>query len=364
MLTIWMGNIGINLKCDKQGYIEKLKNRFASYIGEMEGGVTIEIVETDFKPEITKKTEKYIWFTMFSEEVYVYIDKESFCGKIYIYQDIGVRYDVLDITISMILAQIAPYYHSVLLHCSCLEVDGKTVCFVGNSGAGKTTICKMFSSNSKILAEDMVLLQCLPNRIDVVTVPIAQKQFWVEKKEQKKLDFIYFIEKGELNIEKLNKEDFMECIIKNQFFLNISDQGLAIELCNKCFNRIWKNVSCNKLNYYPEEFYNKNRVYMEKIIEYITNNMKVDSIIDEKIDCLQSVYVPQNIMMRYDEGKKRYEVWDTKLHRLYGLDKAASEILVKIQAGELVYENICSDKKDASLTILNKFLDIGICKMK
>ena len=146
-MTIWIGQINITIHREKENYRENWSKRFSGFIDDAQGQIDLEIVETNFKPEITKKGDEYFWFSMFSGNIYVYIEYANWTGKAFVCEETPVRYDSIDSMLTMVAAQFSPMFGSILAHGCCIDYDGRGLCFMGASGVGKSTLTKILSSD-------------------------------------------------------------------------------------------------------------------------------------------------------------------------------------------------------------------------
>lgn len=83
------------------------------------------------------------------------------------------------------------------LHSSSCVVNGKAVLFLGESGAGKSTIVNLLKSRYKVIADDSVIIRKIQQRFLVYQTFIINKNSWIKKKYTSyPLGPIFFLKKA------------------------------------------------------------------------------------------------------------------------------------------------------------------------
>lgn len=325
-MTVWIGPIGVTVYSDKENYMKNLRKRFCGYVDDSQGQINIEIVETNFKPEITKQDDQVFWFTMFSGNVYVYIEYSTWSGKIYICEDTPVRYDALDTVLVMIAAHFLPLFGSILVHGCCVDYKGVGVCFMGESGAGKSTLAKILSSDYQIIAEDMLCLSCYENKVVASSIPLGQKQFWVENAKLE-LNSICFVREGELGIDsQKNRLEIAEIILRNQFYKAKPNEIMIMDSMRFNINRMFSNVSFYDFYWEAERFYKKDREYIKDVKNMLACLEKLAPS-GTKTEITKRFILNEYLCTRENINSNKLEVWDASVHRLYGVTGMAKYIL-------------------------------------
>ena len=119
-------------------------------------------------------------------------------GKIYICEEAPVKYDAIDTLITMIAAHYLPLFCSFLTH-GCLLQSTYSFAFLVESGTGKSTLCKIFSSDHHVISEDMFALECFQNKVMGKSIPTGQKHFWVKNTKSVNIKQIFFSKKAILD---------------------------------------------------------------------------------------------------------------------------------------------------------------------
>ena len=371
-MTIWIGQIGITVHSGKVSYIDNLKKRFASYIDDSQGQIDLEIVETNFKPEITKSGDKYFWFTMFSGNIYIYIEYASWAGKAFICEETPVRYDAIDSMLTMVAAQFSPMFGSILAHGCCIDYNGEGLCFMGDSGVGKSTLTRILSSDYQIIAEDMFSIACYEEKAVACAIPLGQKHFWVERGKNIKISNICFLQSGKLNIEIENdRKRIFETVLHNQFFKARKNDFEYMDSMRINLNRLCNNVSFYNFSWDAERFYKKDRAYIADVKNGITNALKPYSGKNNNNAYNDNVLaLNEYVRIREDSIRNRLEVWDASIHRLYGIMGVGKCILCYAlekkyfsltDLKEYVGKRITIDH-DVLINVLNELINKNIIK--
>lgn len=328
-MTIWIGQVGITIHSGKASYTETLSRRFSGYVDDSEGQISLEIIETNFKPEITRSGDDYFWFTMFSGNIYVYINCLDWVGKAFICEETPVRYDAIDSMLTMIAAQFSPMFCSVLVHGCCVDYKGMGLCFIGDSGSGKSTLTKIFSADYQVIAEDMLSFECYEEKVVAYSIPIGQKHFWVEKGKNAILNSIFFVQNGDLRVEEVrNRKMIFDIILHNQFYKARTSDFTLMDAMRFNINRIYKGVKFYNFFWNAEQFYKKDRMYIQNVKKIVTETVNVvPDLNQQKSYNQESLSLSKHVRIRADDSKKRLELWDTSSHRLYGVIGLAETII-------------------------------------
>jgi hypothetical protein len=367
-MTIWFGILGITVHSGKSGYIENLENRFDSYVDKQQGQIDIEIVETNFKPEVTKRGNEYFWFTMYSGNIYVYINNTTWVGKAFICEETPVRYDALDSMLTIIAAQFAPLFCSVLAHGCCLDIQGNGLCFMGDSGSGKSTIAKILSSENCLIAEDMFMFECYSDKIIGKSIPVGQKHFWVKNNTNIHIDNLLFIDNGKLGIEKEeNKQEILKLLLHNQFYKARQDDHDLMDAVRFTLERILNNVNIYKFRWEACKFYEKDRKYIS-IVKNELSKLLINQEQRSNLIISDNISLNKFISVRKDKIKDRYEIWDTSSHKLYGLTGISIPIInILLSYDSIEYKKLITEvtpfaANDSINEVIDTFLKLNIIK--
>jgi hypothetical protein len=139
------------------------------------------------------------------------------------------------------LAVCAPDYGALMLHAASLVVDGNGYLFVGNSGAGKSTIAAAVAPGS-VLSDDGSWCSRTDGIFSLFATPFSQIDVSPRRENRAPLKHIFFLEKGTENrVADLSPGRAMAMLLSNHvhYFRFMGREAavrafrLAEELCRK-----------------------------------------------------------------------------------------------------------------------------------
>ena len=200
---------------------------------------------------------------------------------------------------------------------------------MGDSGTGKSTLTKIFSSDYQIIAEDMFSIGCYEEKVVAYSIPLGQKHFWVEKGKNIVLNNICFLQSGELYVGvENNRKRIFEALLHNQFYRARKNDVVLMDAMRFNINRVCKNVSFYNFSWNAERFYKKDRVYIKDVKEYMANILQSSSDKKQIKSCNDNTLsLNKHIRIREDTIRNKIELWDTSIHRLYGITGLGKAVL-------------------------------------
>lgn len=126
-------------------------------------------------------------------------------------------------TMRFVIAQEAPEIGGVLIHSSSAHLEGKGFCFIGSSGAGKTTIVKLFKK-FKSLNDDLNLLFFSEEKLCIFPLPILSKKIFYPIVDASALFILNKSQKDE--VIKIKKGDAFAEMISCLPFIHLSQSSL------------------------------------------------------------------------------------------------------------------------------------------
>ncbi|MCL4384700.1 MAG: hypothetical protein M1326_00090 [Cyanobacteria bacterium] len=99
------------------------------------------------------------------------------------------------------------------LHGSAIEINGKAHVFLGNSGAGKSTIVRLLRKSFYAFADDQLIIRKINNDYYCYSSPYRQKQSWINNNPKRyMLKAMYFLNKSNKykTIKIINKEGIVK----------------------------------------------------------------------------------------------------------------------------------------------------------
>lgn len=176
--------------------------------------------------------------------------------KVYSRDTMALRYPMGPI----IMHYLTLYTDAVLMHASCAYDGKKGRMFSGFSGAGKSTMSRIWAeSGAQIINDDRLVIRKRENGFFVYNTPM----YYVDKSKKAPLDAIYLIRHSPVNIaDKLGGaaavSKVMAFCIQNNFDKNFISKRLAF------FDELCASVSVYQLGVVPTS----------EVINYITENEK------------------------------------------------------------------------------------------
>jgi|SRR3989344_3339637 len=118
-----------------------------------------------------------------------------------------------DVILTYILQKLLTRKEGFILHTSAVSIKGKAFCFMGRSGAGKSTVVNLLSDIYKPLSDDSGIIKKQGDNYYFYQMPLSDKNIEIKKSSNAvPLGRIYFLHKG--NILKARKITNKEKIIK------------------------------------------------------------------------------------------------------------------------------------------------------
>ncbi len=147
-------------------------------------------------------------------------------------------------TMRFVLAQEAPGNGGILVHSSSAYFEGNGVCFIGKSGAGKTTILKLLKSFQP-LNDDLNLLFFSKEKLFIFPLPVLSKNIFYPAVPVR---FIFILNKSRRDeLKKIKKEDALTEMLSCLPFLHFSPFTLKTGI--KVLEKILDCISVYRLNF-------------------------------------------------------------------------------------------------------------------
>ncbi|MEK7078746.1 MAG: hypothetical protein AAB929_01630 [Patescibacteria group bacterium] len=98
-----------------------------------------------------------------------------------------------------------------LLHGSANQINGKVNIFIGNEGAGKSTVIKLLRFHHPAQADDNVIIKKENHSYFFYQTPFIEKEWWVKKNPSKyQINKIFFLRKARYTrIEKIEDKKYL-----------------------------------------------------------------------------------------------------------------------------------------------------------
>ncbi len=165
-----------------------------------------------------------------------------------------------DLILTHVLQDLLAENNGFLFHTSAALINGNAYCFMGKSGAGKSTIVSLLSSYHIPLADDSGIIRKVGNSFIFYQMPLIDKNRTIKKSpEGYPVKRIYFLHKAKQNkIQKiLNKGKLMHKI-SAQLYSKKEDIGKQIVLINEF---------TQKENFFYDIFFGQDEELLNRIVQ-------------------------------------------------------------------------------------------------
>lgn len=200
------------------------------------------------------------------KKVYIKFYEESTRDKITTYYHISPMH--LQLILRKVCQTLLSKNNGLMIHASASFVNNKANIFLGNSGAGKSTIMTILNDKFPSLADDSIILKKEKNDFFVYQTPFIEKNNWVIKKSNRvKLGNIFFLKKADFNrIDKFTDKGLITKKFLDQFLTEREDskeQSVNLLKLINVFN-----------NFYVCNFNLKDAKQLIKLIENLNEKNK------------------------------------------------------------------------------------------
>ena len=325
-VKIKCGNMILECTSSNEGLINAINDRFFGYLTSEKSNVKVELSLVDSVVNECNNIDnrKFLYFTMFEDQLITCIERISLTGTIrikkkFISEDVLSIYDAIDVALSLIVAQFLPLYGSLLMHGSCLIMNGRANAFIGLSNQGKTTMAKIFSCEASVMAEDMFIIANDNGVFYVQPIPFAQKEYWFDLDKTKfPLNSVFIVEKGEFKINQIGGKEKFQKFVQHQLFRSNNDDISVNQALMFLVHKIMKQIGIYQINYEAKQFYIKNRRYVYEV------KKALKEITEKNFDSNKhtiNYFKNSNIAIRKCDYYDKWELWDATHEMLYGINE-------------------------------------------
>lgn len=337
-VRIKCGNMVLECNSRNEEIINAINDRFFGYLTSERSHINIELSIVDDTVNECEDIDnrRFLYFTMFEDQLIVCIERISLTGtmkikKNFTSEDVLSIYDAIDVAFSLIAAQFLPLYGSLLMHGSCLIINGRANAFIGLSNQGKTTMAKIFSCEATVMAEDMFIISNENGMFYAQPIPFAQKEYWFDLDKTKfPLNSVFVVQKGEFTINPIFGKEKFQKFVQHQLFRSNNDDISLNQALMFLIQKIIKRINVYQINYEAKQFYVKNRRYVHEV------KKAIKGITKEKHDSNKYTinYVKNpNIAIRKCDYYDKWELWDATNEALYGVNEDYVRLLDAIPFG-------------------------------
>lgn len=331
-VKIKCGNMILECNSSNEEIINAINDRFFGYLTSERSHINIELSLVDAIVNECSDIDnrRFLYFTMFEDQLIVCIERISLTGtmrirKNFVSEDVLSIYDAIDVALSLIAAQFLPLYGSLLMHGSCLIMNGRANAFIGLSNQGKTTMAKIFSCEASVVAEDMFIIANDNGVFYVQPIPFAQKEYWFDLDKTKfPLNSVFIVQKGEFEIEQIVGKEKFQKFVQHQLFRSNNDDISLNQALMFLVQKIMKQIPIYQINYEAKQFYKKNRRYVYEV------KKTIKKITEKKFDSNKytiNYFKNSNLTIRKCDYYDKWELWDATHEMLYGINEDYVKLL-------------------------------------
>jgi len=169
-------------------------------------------------------------------------------------------------TLELLMITYLAQGRGVILHGCGIEKDGEGILFIGESGAGKSTMANLWNADGgiEILSDDRVIVRKRGNDFWMYGTPWHGEAQFVSPRAVK-LEKMFFLQHAEQNeIQPLNGIATVQQLLQCSFppFWDVQGMEFALEL----FSKLSKSVPCYQLDFKPDP----------SVIDYILTSDQLD----------------------------------------------------------------------------------------
>ena len=130
-----------------------------------------------------------------------------------------VYYHLSEVELNMIFIDVfedlLPKKNIFLLHASAVAIKGNGVVFLGQSGAGKSTIVKLLADISKPLADDIIAVKKKDKALLLLQTPFGEKNKIEKTNKEYPLVSFYILSQGRVcHISNFSQDRIVEALLK------------------------------------------------------------------------------------------------------------------------------------------------------
>ena len=222
-VVLKIGGFNILVKFNKVEFIQKVKMpdyirwRYKDFIAILRKSLEIDYVITfkyvNYTRSLTSPKGEHMFINLY--------DQTSSKSLTTFYHISLFQFDVI---LTHVLQKMLARNEGFIVHTSAISVSNKAQCFMGKSGAGKSTIVKLLSTRYKPLADDSGIIRMENDQYFFYQMPLIDKNEKIQKSSHPvPLGGIHFLKKGQDSEVRIIKDT--EEIIKKLSLQLYSDQG-------------------------------------------------------------------------------------------------------------------------------------------
>ena len=155
-------------------------------------------------------------------------------------------------TLELLMISYLAQGRGVIIHGCGLEKEGEGILFVGESGAGKSTIANLWNTNDNvdILSDDRVIVRKKGNEFWMYGTPWHGEAHFVSARAVKLKKMFFLRHAAENEVHPLNGAETVQQLLQCSFppFWDVQGMEFALEL----FSQLAAMVPCYRLDFKPD----------------------------------------------------------------------------------------------------------------
>lgn len=232
-MDIGIGGLWVRLHTDSPQFIAELSGRFAGFLGQVDKPDHVFDIELIPFPDIDKELD-----AVDAHEDGVHVTRD---GPLWLVRrgDFFAQWDPklrrgharmvpspysLDSVIRILHTLILAEQGGMLMHASCVALDGRAWVFTGVSGAGKTTISRLSPQNAHILTDEMSFIRPEDGVYHAYGTPFSGDLGRPGENLRAPLAGVFLLAQGKDNIiETLSKTEAVRALMANILYFAHDD---------------------------------------------------------------------------------------------------------------------------------------------
>lgn len=250
-LDIGIGGLWVRLHTDSPSFIDEMAVRFAGFLGQVDNPDHVFDIELIPFPDIDSELES-LGVDAHEDGVHVTRDGPLWLvrrGDFFAQWDPNLRRGYarmvpspysLDSVIRILHTLILAEQGGMLMHASCVALEGRAWIFTGVSGAGKTTISRLSPPHAHIMTDEMSFIRPEAGTYHAYGTPFSGDLGRPGENLRAPLAGVFLLAQGHDNrIDTLSKSDAVRALMANILYFaqddaltaRVFDNAIAMATC-------------------------------------------------------------------------------------------------------------------------------------
>lgn len=258
VIKIEIAGICVALRSDNAKFIEQVEKRYEGFLSTGDPLVTVDVLITDrlknnaSRDMLISLVDNRISLSYYGQTV-GYVDVEQGVGQLEMIPYAPLNsLCAIENFLRVLYSFLCVRNNGLLLHASGIVKDNKAHIFLGHSGSGKTTVCRL-SSGHTILGDDLVIVRAMngvwrafgtPFWIDVPEGAIANESAEIK-------GFFGLVQDTKVHFEKLNRPRAVAKLTAS-VPLVYKDLALGKDLIRLCSHAV-REIPCYRMHFLPDD---------------------------------------------------------------------------------------------------------------